>query len=89
MTSHYGEHFAAYVLMSIVPTLAYRETRRSLLLCIGLIFYAGLLETAQLWVPGRAARISDFIASSLGILVGITFIHFVTWIWRRRTISTG
>jgi VanZ family protein len=84
---HYVEHFAAYFLTSIVLIPAYQKTVRSLLLCIGLVIYAGLLETAQLWVPGRAARITDFIASSIGILAGITFVFFIQWIWCRRTNS--
>lgn len=87
-TSHYIEHFAAYFLTSAVLALAYRGTIHSVLpIAVLLVIYAGLLETAQLWIPGRQARFTDFIASSLGVLAGILFLSFVRWIRNHKTDS--
>jgi VanZ family protein len=38
---------------------------------IGLVVFSGLIEIAQLWVPGRHARLSDFIVDSLAACIGI------------------
>ena len=82
------EHFAAYFLTSAVVALAYRATIQSVLAIVFfLVIYAGLLETAQLWIPGREARFADFIASTLGILAGVLFLSFVRWIRNHNTDS--
>jgi VanZ family protein len=88
-TSQYNiEHFAAYFLTSAVVALAYRATIQSALAIVFfLAIYAGLLETAQLWIPGREARFTDFIASTLGVVAGILFVSFVRWIRKRKTES--
>ena len=88
-TSHFNiEHFAAYFLTSAAVALAYRGTTHSVLAIVFfLVIYAGLLETAQLWIPGREARFTDFIASTLGILAGVLFLSFVRWIRNHKTNS--
>ena len=87
-TSNYIEHFAAYFLTSAVVALAYRATIQSVLaIMFFLVTYAGLLETAQLWIPGREARFTDFVASTLGVVAGILFVSFVRWIRKRKTES--
>jgi VanZ family protein len=80
-TSHYNfEHFAAYFVTSAVFVLAYGRTLRSVLpIVFFLVIYSGLLEIAQLWIPGREARFTDFVASALGALAGI-LLFFVRWI---------
>jgi VanZ family protein len=39
-------------------------------LAIFLVLFAGLVEIAQLFVPGRHARLSDFIVDALAMCVG-------------------
>ena len=38
---------------------------------IGLTAFAGAVELAQLWSPGRHARVSDFIVDVLAALIGV------------------
>lgn len=33
------------------------------------LFYSGILEIAQRWVPGRSPSIADFIANTVGVLL--------------------
>ncbi len=64
------EHLIAYFGTSVIlasrPSMPDRRWRASLLL----VPYAGALELAQLFVPGRHARFSDFLVSSVGALLG-------------------
>src|SRR5262245_478451 len=65
------EHLLAYMLTAGVLGLAYRKsTTRAALLTL-LVISAALLETAQILVPGRTARLIDFGASSIGAGVGL------------------
>jgi len=66
-----GEHLVAYFLTGALFGL--RSTSRASLLKIALVLVigAGVLETAQLWVPGRTSQIGDFVASSIGTLLGL------------------
>jgi hypothetical protein len=66
-----GEHVIAYLITAFLFGL--RSTSISNLIALGicLVAGAGVLETAQQWVPGRNAQLVDFIASSTGILVGL------------------
>lgn len=73
------EHFIAYALTATSFGLGYRAAPTRVALLGGLLGLAGVVETVQLWVPGRAARLIDFMASSgggmtgmaLGILIGL------------------
>jgi hypothetical protein len=66
-----GEHLIAYFLTGVLFGL--RGTSRGNLLFIALAFVigAGVLETAQTWVPGRNSQFGDFVASSAGTLAGV------------------
>jgi hypothetical protein len=66
-----GEHVIAYLLTAFL--FGVRGEARSDLAKLGLVFVAGagVLEIAQLWVPGRNSQPGDFIASSVGILIGL------------------
>jgi VanZ family protein len=79
----YSEHFVAYLVTSALFVLAYKSVRRAPAIVIGLVVYAGSLEFAQLWVPGRMARIGDFAAGALGVVVGILLIHGFQRFFRR------
>ena len=45
------------------------EARRGIL-AIQLVIFAGAVEIAQLFVPGRHARLSDFLVDAVGICAG-------------------
>jgi hypothetical protein len=87
--SGYFEHFTAYFLTAMVLTLAYRGRVAAVALFACLVIYAGALETGQLWIPGREARIADFATSSLGSLVGIAFTTLIYWFMHQRTSRIG
>jgi VanZ family protein len=36
-----------------------------------MIVFAGALEVAQYWIPGRHARMSDFVINAIGAIIGV------------------
>jgi leader peptidase (prepilin peptidase)/N-methyltransferase len=74
------EHVVAYVIVGAVLAAANRAGWPQILLLIGL---AGILEILQVWVPGRDSKLTDFLASSAGALLGGGFSTFVlAWLPR-------
>jgi VanZ family protein len=66
---HIFEHFAVYFATGLAFGSGYE--RRLALLPIAFVAFAAAIELAQLLVPGRHARLSDFIVNSLGLCVGL------------------
>jgi len=70
---HVLEHFAIYYATGFAFGLGYRYRRA--LLTVSLVAFSGAVEIAQLFVPGRHARISDFlvdaVAAGLGLLTAV------------------
>ena len=66
---HNFEHLAIFLLTGIAFAIGY--PRRLFLQSIGLVIFAGLIEIAQLWVPGRHARLSDFIVDASAACIGV------------------
>jgi len=64
----HAEHGIAYAGTAFVSSLAYpaRVYRSAVLL----VLYAGVLEWLQRFSPGRHSAIEDWLASSIGVLVG-------------------
>lgn len=66
-----AEHFIAYFLTALLLAIQPRESLgKRTLVAAGLCAYAGILETLQIWVPGRSAQAVDFAASSGGAIGG-------------------
>jgi VanZ family protein len=65
---HEIEHFMMYAVTGFAFGVAYEL--RYATLAIFLVLFAGLVEIAQLFVPGRHARLSDFIVDALAMCVG-------------------
>ena len=63
------EHIAIFLLTGFAFGTGYPY--RYLFQSIALIGFAGLIEIAQLWVPGRHARLSDFITDASAVCAGI------------------
>ena len=59
------EHFSIFLIAGLAFALAYPY--RYDVQIVGLVLFAGILELAQLEVPGRHARLSNFVASTLGM----------------------
>jgi len=62
---HNLEHALIYSATGIAFALGY--DRRYGLLSIFLIIFAGAIETAQLFVPGRHARLGDFVIDAVAV----------------------
>ena len=77
------EHAAAYLITGSVVAVGYGSRLGYWLLALLLCAWAGVLETGQLWVPGRHAQLIDFAASSIGAILGISSIAA----YRRRSRS--
>jgi VanZ like family len=56
---HGLEHLLMFLATGVAFALGY--PRRFWLLAIALLAFAAAIEIAQIWVPGRHARLSDFI----------------------------
>ena len=73
-----GEHALAFVLVGLAFGLAYPRRR---LLTAGLaVILIGVLELLQLWMPGRHARLEDFIVDALAACAGIAVAAALEWL---------
>jgi VanZ family protein len=67
---HRLEHFAAFFVVGVAFDLGYG--RRPILISIALSVFVALIEIAQIFVPGRHARLSDFIVDAIAVVSGST-----------------
>jgi len=83
-----GEHALAFVLLGVAFGLAYTSNRwLTAVLAVGL---TGALELLQLWMPGRHARLEDFMVDALAACIGLAIAAAFDWIVRRtRQTSTS
>ena len=67
------EHALAYAALGSVLAMSLRLRTASvgLLVILGLTMLAALLETAQLFVPGRSFWLSDIMGSAFGACLGV------------------
>lgn len=87
--THVGEHVLAFVLIGLAFALAYPKQR---LLVAGIsVVPIGILELLQLFVPGRHARLEDFIVNALAALAGFALVTIVGWLtreyWHERRVD--
>jgi VanZ family protein len=68
-TPHHFEHFAVFCATGIALGVGYNTNRG--FLAAGLVLFAGAIEFAQIFAPGRHARLSDFIVDALALCVGV------------------
>ena len=68
-TPHVLEHFIVYTATGFTFGLGFR--RRHDLVAIFLVIFSGSIEIAQLLVPGRHARLSDFVIDTLALCIGL------------------
>ncbi|HEV7880918.1 VanZ family protein [Bradyrhizobium sp.] len=73
-----GEHALAFVLVGMAFGLAYARHR---LLTAGVaVVLIGVLERLQVWMPGRHARLQDFIVDALAACAGIAVAAVLDWL---------
>jgi VanZ family protein len=68
-TPHNLEHFTIYAATGFAFGLGYK--RRRDLLAILLVIFVSSIEIAQLFVPGRHARLSDLIIDAVAACTGL------------------
>src|SRR5436309_10086713 len=73
-----GEHALAFVLVGLAFGLAY--PRRRLLTTAMAVVLIGMLELLQLWMPGRHARLEDFVVDALAACAGIALAAGLDWL---------
>jgi hypothetical protein len=76
-----GEHTLAFVLVGLAFGLAYPQ-RRLLTAGVAVILIA-VLELLQLWMPGRHARLEDFVVDALAACAGIAAAAMLDWLMQR------
>ena len=76
-----GEHTLAFVLLGLAFGLAYTGNRlRTAVITVILI---GVLELLQLFVPGRHARLEDFVVDALAACIGFVVAAGLDWAVKR------
>jgi VanZ family protein len=65
---HGLEHFAIFFVTGIAFSVSYQQKYRLIAL---LVMFSGVVEIAQLFVPGRHARLADFVVDALAVCAGI------------------
>jgi VanZ family protein len=79
---HHVEHFIIFFATGLAFGFGY--VRNHFLVAILLVTFSGLVELAQLLVPGRHARLSDFVvdasAACIGLLATSLFDQIRAWI---------
>jgi len=76
-----GEHALAFILVGLAFGFAYRRNR--LLTASFVVAMTGAIEIMQFWVPGRHARLSDFIVDALAACAGLVAAAALDWITTR------
>jgi VanZ family protein len=67
---HSVEHLAVFLATGLAFGFGY--SYRYLFQIAALILFTAAIEIAQLWVPGRHARFSDFLINALGVGIGVS-----------------
>jgi VanZ family protein len=81
---HGLEHFVIYWATGVAFALGC-ELKLGLIATL-LVFFSGAVEFAQLFVPGRHARLSDFIVDALATIVGAMTVSVVA---QKRVLRTA
>ena len=84
VVSGHLEHFGAYCVAGFIIGFGYFGRLPLLSAAIGLPIYSGVLEAAQLFIPGRNSRLSDVWASSLVAWAGIILVFVIYSMLRGR-----
>jgi VanZ family protein len=64
-------HFGAYLVLSVLPLIGFRERRRGMVAGLSMFLLGLLLEDGQQFSPGRAVEFGDVIANGAGVVCGV------------------
>ncbi len=82
-----GEHAFAFLLIGLAFGVAY--TRNRLLTAAIAVVMIGVLELLQLFVPGRHARLEDFVVDALTACVGLVVAAALDWANQRLRLNSN
>ena len=71
-----SNHLYAFFLLSVIGFFTYKNTNRSYLIIIYLVFLSIILETLHIIIPERSFELSDLFGNLIGVLVMI-IINFI------------
>jgi len=63
-------HFCAYLALSLLPVIGFRDRRRGLVAGLSMFLLGILMEAGQHFSPGRAVELGDIIANGTGVSCG-------------------
>jgi VanZ family protein len=75
-----GEHALAFVLVGLAFAVAYPK-HRPLTAALSVVLI-GVIELLQMGVPGRHARLGDFVVDALACLAGLALGSILDWLRR-------
>ena len=64
------QHFGAYLALSFLPVIGFRDKRRGIVAGLSMFVLGTLLEGGQHFSPGRAVEFGDVIANGAGVSCG-------------------
>jgi VanZ family protein len=64
------QHFGAYLVLSFLPVIGFRDRRRGLMAGISMFLLGILMEAGQHYSPGRAVELGDVVANGAGVSCG-------------------
>ncbi len=82
---HDLEHAAIFALTGFALAAGYPN--RTQLHMSGLVIFAAVVELAQVYAPGRHARMIDFVVDALSACLGVALAAALTWL-RARTAES-
>jgi VanZ family protein len=63
-------HFGAYLALSLLPVIGFRDRRRGIVASLSMFLLGVLMEAGQHFSPGRAVELGDVIANGAGVSCG-------------------
>ena len=63
-------HFGAYLALSFLPVIGFRDRRRGLMAGLSMFLLGILMEAGQHFSPGRAVELGDVVANGAGVSCG-------------------
>jgi VanZ family protein len=74
-------HFGAYMALSLLPVIGFKDLRRGLMAGISMFLLGVLMEAGQHFSPGRAVELGDVVANGAGVTCGALLASAIrTWI---------
>jgi VanZ family protein len=64
------QHFCAYLALSLLPGIGFRDRRKGLLVGLSMFLLGVLMEAGQHFSPGRAVELGDVLANGAGVGCG-------------------